>query len=110
MVIFRFLKPGGTFYVLEIHPFANVFDDEQEGDLRVKYPYVPGSEPLRFEERGSYADPEADYASVECVWDHPLSEIVNSVVAAGLSASMSFPTALSERCRSWRRVKTGGGA
>ena len=84
MVIFRFLKPGGTFYVLEIHPFANVFDDEQEGDLRVKYPYVPGSEPLRFEERGSYADPEADYASVECVWDHPLSEIVNSVVAAGL--------------------------
>jgi SAM-dependent methyltransferase len=83
-VVFRFLKPGGTFYILEYHPFADVFDDEQERDLRVKYPYFPGSEPLRFEGRGSYADPEADYASVEYVWDHPLSEIVNSIVAAGL--------------------------
>ena len=83
-VVSRFLKSGGTFYVLDAHPFAEVFDDEEEKDLRVKYPYFHGSEPLRFEGCGSYADPEADYSSVEYVWDHSLSEIVNSVIAAGL--------------------------
>jgi SAM-dependent methyltransferase len=83
-VVSRFLRPGGIFYVVEAHPFANVFDDEEEKDLRVKYPYFHGSEPLRFERRGSYADPEADFHSVEYVWDHSLSEIVNSLIAEGL--------------------------
>ena len=39
-VIARFLKPGGTFYIVEFHPFADVFDEESDAvELRLHYPY-----------------------------------------------------------------------
>ena len=37
----HFVRPGGIFYVTEIHPVAHVFDDEdvRPGELRLRYPY-----------------------------------------------------------------------
>jgi ubiquinone/menaquinone biosynthesis C-methylase UbiE len=57
----RFVRPGGFLYVTEIHPVAQVFDDEgvEPGQLRLRYPYWSHAEPLRFEVKGSYADPDA---------------------------------------------------
>lgn len=38
------------------YPFASIFDNEDSAtDLRVKYPYFQGREPLKFEFEGSYA-------------------------------------------------------
>lgn len=93
-VVAHFLKPGGVFYIVEFHPFANVFETEGVTDLRPAYPYFHGPEPLRFETHGSYADPTAAYRSVEYGWDHPLSEIVNALLAAGLRLEFlhEFPT------------------
>jgi SAM-dependent methyltransferase len=85
-VIAHFLRPGGAFYIAEIHPFAMVFYDEDDAeDLEVFYPYFHTTEPLRFEEEGSYAAPEAQVVhKVTYEWQHGLGDVVNSLISAGL--------------------------
>jgi SAM-dependent methyltransferase len=83
-VIAHSLKPGGIFYIVEYHPFAAVFENENAGDLEVAYPYFHGPEPLEFETNGSYADRMADFHFPEYGWDHPLSEIINALLSVGL--------------------------
>ena len=85
-VIAHFLKPGGTFYIVEIHPFAYVFSDEEDAEgLEVHYPYFHDPEPLRFEEGGSYAARDAEVThNVTYEWTHSVSDIVNSLISAGL--------------------------
>lgn len=84
-VIAHFLKRGGTFYIVEAHPSAYVFDDDDQAtDLRVRYPYFHAAEPVRSDIQGSYADRGADYRGVEYFWTHSLSDILNALLAAGL--------------------------
>jgi len=85
-VIAHFLRPGGTFYIAEIHPFAHVFYDEPDAEaLEVHYPYFHDVEPMRFEMEGSYAAPEAQTAhKVTYEWSHSLGDIVNALISAGL--------------------------
>jgi SAM-dependent methyltransferase len=83
----HFVKPGGFFYITEIHPVAQVFEGEgvEPGELRLAYPYWSHREPLRFDVKGSYADPTAPTDGlVEHGWDHSLGEIVTSLIDAGL--------------------------
>jgi SAM-dependent methyltransferase len=83
----HFIRPGGFLYLTEIHPVALAFQDEgvEPGELRLAYPYWSHPEPLRFEVKGSYADPEAPTEGlVEYGWDHSLGEIVTSLADAGL--------------------------
>jgi SAM-dependent methyltransferase len=84
----HFVRPGGSFYVTEIHPVAHVFDDEEvrPGELRLRYPYFSREEPLVLPVRGSYADRSAEVsAPVEYGWPHGLGEIATAVAAAGLT-------------------------
>jgi hypothetical protein len=85
-VIADFLRPGGTFYMVEFHPIAGIFDSEPGvTDLAVRYPYFPDAEPLRFEEDGSYADRSASLENrVTYSWPHPISEVVTSLIEVGL--------------------------
>jgi SAM-dependent methyltransferase len=83
-VVSHFLKPGGTFLVVDSHPFASVFDNDHPTDLVVKHPYFPTAEPLRFEVEGSYASADPGYKGVEYGWTHSMSEYVTSLVEAGL--------------------------
>ena len=86
-VVAHFVRPGGTFYVTELHPIANVFEDEgvAPGELRLAYPYWEHPAPITFETQGSYADPTAQVAAtVEHSWDHGLGEIVTALIEAGL--------------------------
>jgi SAM-dependent methyltransferase len=81
----HFLRPGGRFCLIEAHPFPLVFDDKStEPDLRVAYPYFQPDEPLRSEQRGSYAAPDAEFDSVTYQWVHPLSDVIGGVLRAGL--------------------------
>jgi SAM-dependent methyltransferase len=83
----QFIRPGGFLYVTEIHPVANVFENEgvAPGELRLEYPYWSHREPLRFDVQGSYADRDAPTEElVEYGWDHSLGEIVTSLADAGL--------------------------
>ena len=86
-VVAHFVRPGGRFYITEIHPVAQVFEDEgiAPGELRLRYPYWEHREPLAFPVVGSYANPTAAVATpTEYGWDHGLGEIVTALVEAGL--------------------------
>ena len=86
-VVSHFVKPGGFFYVTEVHPVAMTFDDENvaPGELRLAYPYWEHERALTFEVKGSYADRDAPTAGlVEHAWDHSLGEIISALAQAGL--------------------------
>ena len=80
------LRPGGTFYMAEIHPFANVFDDRPgTEELKVAYSYFDAG-PIREESQGSYADRSAEVIHrTSYIWQHPLGEILNELIRAGLT-------------------------
>lgn len=80
-IVARYLKPGGTFYVVEFHPFANVLADD---GTRVSRSYFHTREPEQFQENGSYADPEADFSHPAYFWNHGLGDIITALAAAGL--------------------------
>lgn len=84
----HFVTPGGIFYVTEIHPVVQAFENEgvAPGELRLAYPYWSHEQPLVFDVKGSYADPTAptDPNLMEHGWDHSLGEIVTALIDAGL--------------------------
>jgi len=83
----HFVRPGGSFYLTEIHPVANAFENTgtTPGELRLAYPYWEHATPLRFDVTGSYADRDAPTGPlVEHGWDHSLGEIVTALIEAGL--------------------------
>jgi SAM-dependent methyltransferase len=87
-VVSHFVRPGGRFYIAEIHPIAQAFENEgvARGELRLTYPYWEHDEPLTFAVQGSYADPTAEIqAKREHGWDHSLGEIVTALIDAGLN-------------------------
>jgi SAM-dependent methyltransferase len=82
-VISHFLKPRGTFLVVESHPMAMVFEADHASELKVAHPYFPAPEPLKLDVKGSYAS-DSDYRGVEYGWPHTMGELVNSLIASGL--------------------------
>lgn len=86
-VVAHFVKPGGLFYISEIHPAIQAFENEGVGpaELKLAYPYWEHKDPLVFPVTGSYADETADVGDqAEHGWDHGLGEIVTALIEAGL--------------------------
>jgi 2-polyprenyl-3-methyl-5-hydroxy-6-metoxy-1,4-benzoquinol methylase len=86
-VVAHFVAPGGMFFITEIHPVVQAFENEgvAPGELRLTYPYWEHEAPLTFAVSGSYADPAADVGDqTEHGWDHGLGEIVTALIDAGL--------------------------
>jgi len=86
-VVAHFVRPGGIFYITEVHPFALVFDDEvEEPVLRLRYPYWTTEKPIKFDNVGSYADRSAPViVPFEYDWSHGLGEVVTAISSAGLT-------------------------
>ena len=88
-VVSHFLKPGGTFYMVDSHPFMNIFDYKDASRLSVLYPYFGTGEPEVFEpdESGThtYTDGDATLKTTNYQWAHSMGEIVSSLAAAGLT-------------------------
>jgi 2-polyprenyl-3-methyl-5-hydroxy-6-metoxy-1,4-benzoquinol methylase len=82
-VISEKLKSGGVFYMAEFHPIAWMFDYLQEPPKMV-YPYL-NKEAIYEEYEGTYAeDGQKKMISKEYGWNHGLSEVVSSLIHAGL--------------------------
>ncbi len=78
-----YVKPGGTFYLVEFHPFAQIFDESKHG-LVIKYPYFDRSMQVSTCD-ASYADFETKFEPIPvCEWSHPLGEVASSLINAGL--------------------------
>lgn len=82
-IIAHYLKPGGTFYIVEHHPSWMMFEFDT-GKMQLAYPYFLNQEPLSEQCEGTYADKGADLSHVEYFWNHPLGDIITALVQAGL--------------------------
>lgn len=88
-IVSHFLKPGGTFYIADFHPAMWMMDNDFE---YVKYSYF-NTEVITEEISGSYSDRNAPIRSTEHSWNHPFSEIINSLISHGLQVTQfnEFP-------------------
>jgi SAM-dependent methyltransferase len=83
----HFVRPGGIFYIAEVHPVFQAFDYDgvAPGELNLRYPYWEHAEPISLKVQGSYADRTADVGDLtEYGWNHSLGEIVTALAEAGL--------------------------
>ncbi|MDH7445023.1 class I SAM-dependent methyltransferase [Aquimarina sp. 2201CG14-23] len=77
------LKPGGTFYMIEFHPIAWMFDYLEDKPI-LKYGYHQ-KEVIYEEYQGTYANTNANMISKEYGWNHGLGEVISSLSEAGLT-------------------------
>lgn len=81
-VVSDLLAPGGVAYLVDYHPFTDVFGWDEAVPVRDYF----AEEPALNDEGGSYADFEADVEHTESYqWQHTLGEIVTGLIDAGLT-------------------------
>lgn len=68
------LKPGGTFYIAEFHPFYDVFSG---------YPYFHNKAP-DVEQEETYSENSQGETSTIMTWAHPLSAVINALINVGI--------------------------
>jgi 2-polyprenyl-3-methyl-5-hydroxy-6-metoxy-1,4-benzoquinol methylase len=84
-IVSRYLKTGGTFFMAEFHPFMYIFEEEGS-NLAIKNAYWYNPRPTHYESERSYADREMILENRETyAWAHPLSDILDSLIRAGLT-------------------------
>ena len=99
-VVARYLKPGGTFYILDGHPVSRIFEPVElpngGHDLKPCHSYFPDPEGISYEGGAhTYTGSEIlDTPSHE--WQHSMSEIVNAIIEAGLKIEFLNEFAVSE--------------
>lgn len=79
-VVSRFLKPGGRFVFAEFHPFVWIFDTDFKN---ITYSYF-NKESIVLVEEGTYADTDAPIKNTTASWNHPLSDVLENLISAGL--------------------------
>ena len=78
------LRDDGTFYIYEYHPFAYIFDEENEAGLTPKYNYFL-KQPLYFDdEYADYADSTYLSQNPTYEWMWSVGDIQNALIAQGL--------------------------
>lgn len=85
-VVAACLRPGGTFYVVELHPLTNTFEFEYDGgETGFPYPYFGHDEPLTVAGSDTYATEDADMDhGTTHFWAHGVGEVVTALLDAGL--------------------------
>ncbi len=68
------LAPGGRFYIVEFHPIY---------DLLAGYSYFTREQP-DVDEEGTYTENGADVVTRLATWAHPVSSVINALLAAGI--------------------------
>ena len=79
-IVSRFLKPNGKFVFVEFHPVVWMFDDNFN---KIKYNYL-NTGPIVENEEGTYADKNAPISQDYVMWNHGISEVLNSLIKNGL--------------------------
>jgi len=76
----QFLKPNGKFVFAEFHPVMWIFDEQFS---KIQYNYF-NTEAIVESETGTYADKNAPIKQDFIMWNHPISEVLNSLIKNGL--------------------------
>jgi SAM-dependent methyltransferase len=86
-VVASFLKPGGTFYILEGHPMMwSVSQDveQPDGALILNWSYFESAGPLGEDEENSYAGTQKIKHTRSYSFSHGLGETTTALIDAGL--------------------------
>lgn len=78
-IIHHFLKKGGMFYIVDLHPFTNILTS----DFKIDYDYFD-KEPSVDDSSGTYADWNADIKGNTYLWSHTLGDLINTIIKQGL--------------------------
>lgn len=73
-VVANSLKPGGRLHLVEFHPFL---------DIKFGYDYFHQTEP-DVEQESTYSENAGDKKQTIAVWAHPLSDVINALIGAGV--------------------------
>jgi SAM-dependent methyltransferase len=82
------LRPGGRLFLREGHPVLWSLAEPEGPDspLVIDYPYFEQSEPIRWEDSGSYVATDREFThNTTFEWNHGIGEIITSLFAAGLA-------------------------
>lgn len=79
-IIHHFLKPGGIFYIVDLHPSFLQFDFDTH---KIAYDYFNRGVVTEVV-KGTYADMDADIEMPEHFWSHSLEETIMSLVNTGM--------------------------
>lgn len=77
------LRPGGLFYIRDGHPALYGLDEDADG-LVTRYRYFADGRAQRWEETETYAGDGTVTSPVTLEYPHPISEVVNALIDAGL--------------------------
>ena len=78
-VVAHYLKPGGVFFLVDGHPASDLFLFSDEN------PDYFAGEPYREVNPRDYCEKETRIEGEHVEWQHPVSEIVNVLIGAGLT-------------------------
>lgn len=82
-VVNHFLKPGGRLLLVEFHPVVWMFDDEFK---KVAYSYF-NCEAIVETTEGTYADRESEISNQSVSWNHPLGDVISSLLGQDLQVT-----------------------
>ena len=77
------LRAGGTFYIRDGHPALYAIDEHAES-LQLRYAYFRGSEAQVWDDATTYSGDGTVAHARTYQWAHPLSDVVNALIGAGL--------------------------
>ncbi len=83
-VVAHFLKPGGTFVMVDFHPYISMYD---AGFENIIYSYFNEGEIVEDEE-GSYADTNEKASTKNITFNHSLANILQALINAGLQIEL----------------------
>ncbi|WP_395820355.1 class I SAM-dependent methyltransferase [Curtobacterium flaccumfaciens] len=77
------LRPGGVFFIRDGHPALYALDEDAD-ELVTRYRYFPDGTAQQWDDAGTYVGDGTVANTRTFEWPHPLSEIVNALLGAGL--------------------------
>jgi len=94
-IVSDYLKPGGFFYIVDFHPIALVFEEEN-------FSYFDKG-PYRYRNEADYCDKEYMIQNELFEWQHTLGNIINTLIAAGLRIEFvhEFKECVYPRTKDW---------
>ena len=78
-IIRHFLKKGGIFYLVELHPFTTILSY----DFKIYYDYFDKGPDIDDSE-GTYADWNAKIKGKTYLWSHTVSDVLNAFIDEGM--------------------------
>ena len=82
--IAQLLRPGGVFFIRDGHPMMYAIDEDAPG-LQLRWGYFPTGLAQTWDDDGTYAGDGKVSNSRTYEWPHSISEIIGSLLRAGLT-------------------------